>query len=53
MTISVITGLRKPQSVALVSRKMWRMRRYFLAQKESQFISGLGLNVDGGAIVKF
>ena len=25
----------------------------FLAQKESQFISGLGLNVDGGAIVKF
>ncbi|HCV48448.1 MAG TPA: NAD(P)-dependent oxidoreductase, partial [Rhodobiaceae bacterium] len=24
----------------------------FLAQKESQFISGLGLNVDGGAIVK-
>ena len=25
----------------------------FLAQKESQFISGLGLNIDGGAIVKF
>lgn len=25
----------------------------FLAQKESQFVSGLGLNVDGGAIVKF
>ena len=25
----------------------------FLAQRESQFISGLGLNVDGGAIVKF
>ena len=25
----------------------------FLAQKDSQFISGLGLNVDGGAIVKF
>ena len=25
----------------------------FLAQKESQFISGLGLNIDGGALVKF
>ncbi|MEL6199793.1 MAG: SDR family oxidoreductase, partial [Pseudomonadota bacterium] len=29
------------------------MAALFLASDEAQFVSGTGLNVDGGAIVKF
>ncbi len=65
---SIITPLSAPffedEDFKIIGRKKAPMGRIgvpsdvahaavFLASEETQFISGLGLNVDGGAIVKF
>ncbi len=65
---SIVTALSEPFMDDPVFKKYWEDKApigrlgqpeevayaaLFLAADEAQFVSGLGLNVDGGAIVQF